>query len=138
MRAFLNTRLGAFFALSAAVFPQETDAMIQCGVASWYGLEAGTQRADGGSVDGGALSAAHRSLPFGTKVKVENLANGHEVTVEINDRGPFTNARVLDVSRRTAEELGFIENGLARVRVTTLDKGIELEEEVAATAKRCP
>lgn len=97
--------------------------MIQCGMASWYGLEAGTRRADGGSVDAGALTAAHRSLPFGTKVRVENLRNGRETIVEINDRGPFTQSRLIDVSRATAERLGFIDGGVARVRVSTLDAG---------------
>jgi rare lipoprotein A len=109
--------------------------MIQCGMASWYGLEAGTRRADGGSVDANAKTAAHRSLPFGTKVKVENLENGREATVEINDRGPFTSARVIDVSKGTAKELDFVSDGVARVRITTLET--EGEKEIAA-AKKCP
>jgi len=110
--------------------------MIQCGMASWYGTEAGTRRADGGSVDASALTAAHRSLPFGTKVKVENLENGREATVEINDRGPFTRTRVIDVSKGTAKELDFVGDGVARVRITTIE-GVD-EKEIAAAAKKCP
>jgi peptidoglycan lytic transglycosylase len=136
MRAFLNSISAASLALSAAVLPQDASAMIQCGLASWYGLEAGTKRADGGSVDAGALSAAHRSLPFGTKVKVENLENGREATVEINDRGPFTAARVIDVSKGTAQELDFVADGVVRVRITTLDGADGATEKIAA--KKCP
>jgi rare lipoprotein A len=123
-------------AVGAAALPQQASAMIQCGTASWYGLEAGTRRADGGSVDANAKTAAHRSLPFGTKVKVENLENGREATVEINDRGPFTSARVIDVSKGTALALDFVADGVARVRITTIE-GVE-EKEIAAAAKKCP
>jgi rare lipoprotein A len=135
MRAVLSSSCVALLAVGAAALPQQASAMIQCGTASWYGLEAGTRRADGGSVDANAKTAAHRSLPFGTKVKVENLANGREATVEINDRGPFTSARVIDVSKGTAKELDFVGDGVARVRITTLET--EGEKEIAA-AKKCP
>jgi rare lipoprotein A len=96
-------------------------AMIQCGTASWYD-ERGTQTADGGEVDPGALTAAHRTLPFGIKVRVENLSNGRSTTVEINDRGPFTQGRLIDVSRTAAEELAFIDDGVTRVRISTRDE----------------
>jgi len=135
MRALLTSGF-VVLAIGAAALPQQASAMIQCGMASWYGLEAGTQRADGGSVDAAALAAAHRSLPFGTRVRIENLANGRSATVEINDRGPFTAARVIDVSKGTALALGFVENGLARVRITTLEV-LEGEKAIAA-AKKCP
>ena len=137
MRAVLNSMSAACLVLTAAMLPQDAAAMIQCGTASWYGLEAGTRRADGGSVDASALTAAHRSLPFGTKVKVENLDNGRVATVEINDRGPFTHARVIDVSKGVAAQLDFVGDGVARVRITTL-QGIEEEKEIAASAKKCP
>jgi rare lipoprotein A len=138
MRALLTSSCVVLAAIGAAATPQSASAMIQCGLASWYGTEAGTRRADGGSVQASALTAAHRSLPFGTKVKVENLENGRAATVEINDRGPFTRARVIDVSRGTAEELDFVGDGVARVRITTIE-GIEQEQkqEIAA-AKKCP
>ena len=64
------------------------------------------------------MTAAHRKLPFGTRVTVENLANGRSVTLTIVDRGPFVRGRVIDVSRRAARELKFINRGVTRVRVT--------------------
>jgi len=73
-----------------------------------------------------ALAAAHRTLPFGTKVKVENLANGRSVVVRINDRGPFTGGRIIDVTRGAAEQLGMIRAGVARVKVTVVDGGTQL------------
>ena len=69
----------------------------------------------------GALAAAHRTLPFGTQVKVQNLGNGRAVVVRINDRGPFVRGRVIDVTRAAAQELGFIGNGIARVKLTVVD-----------------
>ena len=68
-----------------------------------------------------ALAAAHRTLPFGTTVKVENLDNGRSVTVRINDRGPFVSGRVIDLTRGAARELGMIDSGVADVRLTVMD-----------------
>jgi peptidoglycan lytic transglycosylase len=82
----------------------------ECGEASWYDKSAGA---------GPGMSAAHPSLPFGTKVVVENLDNGRTATLEINDRGPFTGGRVIDVSRAAAEQLDFVNAGVAQVRITT-------------------
>lgn len=67
------------------------------------------------------LTAAHQTLPFGTRVRVENLDNGKTITVRINDRGPFVKSRILDVSRRAARQLGLIVPGTARVRITVLE-----------------
>ena len=88
------------------------------GEASWYG-EAyhGRTTASGEVYDMHALTAAHRSLPFGTRVRVTNLANGRSLVLTINDRGPFVAGRIIDVSRRAAERLGFLEAGLTKVRV---------------------
>jgi len=121
-------------ALGAAAPP--ASAMIECGMASWYGLEAGATSADGGSVDPSALAAAHRSLPFGTRVRVENLSNGRATTVVINDRGPFTGGRVIDVTRAAAEELAFIDGAIARVRISTL--GEAADGELGQIGKTCP
>lgn len=66
------------------------------------------------------LTAAHPTLPFGTRVRVHNLDNGRDVEVRINDRGPFVKQRIIDVSRRAAETLGMIGPGTARVRVTVI------------------
>ena len=110
--------------------------MIQCGAASWYDESAGTQSADGGRVDPSALAAAHRSLPFGTRVRVENLGNGRAATVIIKDRGPFVRGRIIDVTRATAEALAFIDSGITRVRISTLEPGVALAE--VAAIDKCP
>ena len=81
----------------------------------------GTRTASGEKMNSGILAAAHRSLPFGTQVRVENLKNGKSVVVSINDRGPFVRGRVIDVTRAAAEQLGMIHSGVASVRVTAVD-----------------
>lgn len=92
------------------------------GVASWYGDGfAGQTTACGDRFDPDALTAAHRSLPCGTHVRVTNLANGATTTVRINDRGPHAAQRVLDVSEHAAEELGFKGAGETRVRGEVLE-----------------
>jgi rare lipoprotein A len=96
----------------------------QCGGASWYKM--GSRTASGERMDAGDLAAAHRTLPFGTRVKVENLGNGRAVVVRINDRGPFVRGRVIDVTRGAAERLGMIHSGVARVKVTVVDGGARL------------
>ena len=88
----------------------------QCGKASWYKL--GGTTASGERANPQGMTAAHRSLPFGTMVEVTNLANGKSVTVRINDRGPFTKGRVIDVTLAAARELGFVGKGITRVRVS--------------------
>lgn len=85
------------------------------GKASYY---SGRRTASGGHV--GAHTAAHRSLPFGTKVKVTNLRNGRSTVVVINDRGPFVRGRIIDVSSGAANDLGMRGAGVAKVRVSTL------------------
>ena len=111
----------AVVAMSAAAGFQgsEAKAASQCGKASWYKM--GSRTASGEKMDSGALAGAHRSLPFGTKVRVENLHNGRAVVVRINDRGPFIKGRVIDVTRGAAERLGMIRSGVARVKVTVVD-----------------
>ena len=91
------------------------------GVASWYGATFhGRTTASGEPFDMNALTAAHPSLPFGTMVRVTNLANGRWVVVRITDRGPFKKRRIIDVSRHAAEHLGFLRAGLAKVRVEVI------------------
>ncbi|HEX9769158.1 MAG TPA: septal ring lytic transglycosylase RlpA family protein [Kiloniellales bacterium] len=91
------------------------------GVASWYGDGFhGRTTASGEPFDMNALTAAHPSLPFGTMVRVTNLANGRWIVVRINDRGPFKKRRIIDVSRHAAEHLGFLRAGLAKVRVEVI------------------
>jgi rare lipoprotein A len=88
----------------------------ETGRASWYKIAAKT--ASGEDMDAEALTAAHRTLPIGTMVLVENLENGRVVKVRINDRGPFTGNRIIDVSQAAAEELDMVADGVANVRVT--------------------
>lgn len=92
------------------------------GEASWYGdAYHGRATASGEPFDMHALTAAHRRLPFGTVVRVENLENGRATTVRINDRGPFVRGRVVDLSRKGAEELGIVQAGTAPVRLVVVD-----------------
>lgn len=93
----------------------------QTGTASWYGADFhGRPTASGELFDSEALTAAHPTLPIPSLVQVTNLENGREVIVRVNDRGPFVGERLIDVSRRTAEVLGFEEAGHARVHVRYL------------------
>jgi rare lipoprotein A len=88
------------------------------GVASWYGESFhGKQAANGELFDMKALTAAHRTLPLGSVVRVVNLANGKHLHVRITDRGPYVNSRILDLSRGAAARLGMMEGGLSHVRV---------------------
>ena len=98
--------------------PSLAEAASWTGKASYYSLRGRT--ASGARHNPGAMTAAHRTLPFGSHVKVTNLSNGRSVVVIVNDRGPFIKGRVIDVSTRAAEALGFRSAGVARVRVDTL------------------
>lgn len=91
------------------------------GQASWYGARhQGKPTASGERFDQNALTAAHRQLPFGTRVRVTHLGSGRQVTVRINDRGPFSKGRIIDLSRRAAEQLGMLRQGVAPVRIEAL------------------
>jgi len=95
------------------------------GKASWYGPGfAGRRTASGEVFDPAQLTAAHRSLPFGTLVRVVNLENGRSVEVRINDRGPFKPGRVIDLSRAAAERIAMVSSGVVRVRVEPLVPGV--------------
>jgi rare lipoprotein A len=87
----------------------------QSGIASIYSTESGTRTASGRRLDPGALTAAHRSLPFGTKVRVTNHRNGRSVVLTIIDRGPFVRGRIIDVTPAGAHALGF--SGITPVTV---------------------
>ena len=92
------------------------------GMASYYGNElAGNRTASGERFDPGELTAAHRSLPFGSMVRVTNTSNGDSVIVRINDRGPFSHGRVIDVSHAAAREIGMHRSGTARVKLALLN-----------------
>lgn len=99
---------------------------VQYGVASWYGPGFQQRRtASGVRFDQTQLTAAHRTLPLGTRVKVTNLKNGRSVVVKVTDRGPFVRGRLIDLSRAAADRLGFRCRGVARVRVAVLRKPVE-------------
>lgn len=96
----------------------ERPVFTQTGVASWYGPDhQGKTTANGEAFDMGALTAAHRNLPFGTIVRVTNTTTKRTIKVRINDRGPFVPGRIIDLSARAARDLGITENGVGRVRV---------------------
>ena len=105
--------------LTAALFTASPALADQCGKASWYKM--GSVTANGEAMDPGLMTAAHRSLPFGTRVLVENLANDRSVVLRINDRGPFIKGRIIDVTEGAAERLDMIGSGVAAVRVTVLN-----------------
>ncbi|MGQ0741281.1 MAG: septal ring lytic transglycosylase RlpA family protein [Alphaproteobacteria bacterium] len=101
--------------------PREQPDYDTTGVASWYGAKFhGRLTANGEVFDRNKLTAAHPTLPLPTQVRVTNVENGRSVVLRVNDRGPFIGDRIIDVSERAAEMLGFRNNGLANVQVTLL------------------
>ena len=91
------------------------------GLASWYGQKhQGRATASGEAFDMNKLTAAHRTLPFGTRLRVTNVETGRSVVVRVNDRGPWANDRVLDVSLAAARTLGMVGDGVARVEIVVL------------------
>ncbi|MEX1048925.1 MAG: septal ring lytic transglycosylase RlpA family protein [Akkermansiaceae bacterium] len=96
----------------------------QNGKASWYSIKTnrGTKTASGQKLCNNAYTAAHKTLPMGTKVRVINEANGKSEVVTINDRGPYIKGRIIDVTIGTAERLGFVKRGVIPVRVEVLKK----------------
>jgi len=102
---------------------QNVSSYDESGIASWYGADFhGKNTANGESYNMYTLSAAHKTLPMPTLVRVTNLENGRTVIVRVNDRGPFVKDRLIDLSRAAAKELGYLNKGTTRVRVQTLDQ----------------
>ena len=98
------------------------------GEASWYGGDFnGKTTASGHTFDETKMTAAHRTLPLGSKAKVTNLDNGKSVEVEINDRGPYTKGRIIDLSHAAAKVLGIGDHGTARVSVEPLESSVAVE-----------
>jgi rare lipoprotein A len=92
------------------------------GVASWYGPGfSGKKTANGEIFDETKMTAAHKTLPLGTKAKVTNVKNGKSVEVEINDRGPYAEGRLIDLSQAAAAALGIVDRGIATVRVESMN-----------------
>ncbi len=117
MRSSLAAALAALCTLSLSPAWAETHS----GHASWYGPGFhGRTTANGETFDQNALTAAHRTLPFGTQVRVTYERTGESVVVRINDRGPFHGNRVIDLSREAAEEIGLIHSGVGPVQLEVL------------------
>ncbi|MCP5244767.1 MAG: septal ring lytic transglycosylase RlpA family protein [Burkholderiales bacterium] len=93
----------------------------ETGIASWYGSESGNRTAMGTRFNPHGLTAAHKTLPLPTKVKVTNLRNGRSVNVVVNDRGPFKKNRLIDLSYGAAKKIGLDKQGLSKVKVEYLD-----------------
>ena len=91
------------------IFGNTAQAASSCGKASWYALT--SQTASGEQMNPQAMTAAHRSYKFGSKIRVINERNGKSVIVRINDRGPFIKGRIIDVSKAAAHRLGFVRSG---------------------------
>jgi len=99
------------------------------GTASWYGKPFhGRKCASGETYDMNSLTAAHRTLPMNTLLQVQNLDNGRETVVRINDRGPFVKGRIIDLSHETAQALGMVRSGLARVRLVALGEAVSQQQ----------
>lgn len=120
-------KVGAPYQINGVWYrPAENFRYRKIGIASFYGGETrgvdfhGRMTANGEIYDMHALTAAHPTLPLPTLVSVTNLENGRSIVVRVNDRGPFVNGRLIDVSRRAAQELGFERQGTASVRVEVL------------------
>ena len=125
MQSNARIAIAACFIASMQIFPVQTavasSQQIISGSASWYGGKFhGRKTANGERYNQNALTAAHKTLPFGTKVRVTNETNGKSVVVRINDRGPFVGKRVIDLSRAAANAVGMVQKGVARVKVQVL------------------
>ncbi|MEQ9638865.1 MAG: septal ring lytic transglycosylase RlpA family protein [Alphaproteobacteria bacterium] len=102
-------------------YPASQPGYDETGIASWYGGKFhGRKTANGETYDMNTLTAAHKTLPLPSLVQVTNLENGRSLELRVNDRGPFVNGRIIDVSRRAAQLLGFERNGTAKVRVNVI------------------
>lgn len=112
--------VGAIFAFHFSPTHLTRASADQAGIASVYSTESGSGTASGQKLNPAALTAAHRSLPFGTKVKVTNKSNGRSVVVTINDRGPFVRGRIIDLTPAGARALGF--SGLTQVMLNIMGR----------------
>lgn len=107
---------------STGSLTQITENAFQKGTASWYGPGFhGRRTASGEQFNSSAMTAAHRSLPFGTKVRVVNEKNGRSVVVRVNDRGPFSHRRIIDLAKGPAQQLGLTSSGTAYVSLHKVD-----------------
>lgn len=121
MRLFLIMTISLLLSACASQGPLDPHGYRAEGQASYYGARHhGKKTASGERFDQHALTAAHRSLPFGSKVLVTNLRNDKSVVVRINDRGPYARKRIIDLSKKAAEQLDMLRAGVVPVRVQQL------------------
>lgn len=119
-----RTRLVAAMLAIAGLMQTGAAVAAQVGKASYYCCSfAGKLTANGERFNPGAMTAAHKTLPFGTVVRVVHLKTGRSIVVRINDRGPFVGGRIIDLSKGAARQLGFVSSGVAAVRVEVIKMG---------------
>jgi rare lipoprotein A len=112
-----------------------SESKVHFGAASWYGPGFhGKLTASGEVFDENQFTAAHKTLPLGSRVRVTNLENGNAVEVAINDRGPFVDGRIIDLSKAAAKTLGIINDGIARVKLELIDEA--MQKRSAAESRR--
>jgi rare lipoprotein A len=136
-------KVGKPYTINGVLYvPREDPNYVETGIASWYGPQFhGERTANGETFDMNLVSAAHRTLPMPSMVRVTNLDNGRSIVVRMNDRGPFARGRIIDMSAKAADLLGFQQAGTARVRVAyvgpaSLDDGAPPVVQIAQEPKR--
>ncbi len=138
---FLSSALGSLLLSACASFTQKPATpsakadewnvrSVQHGKASWYSIKTnrGTRTASGERLENNAYTAAHKTLPMGTKVRVTNLSNGKSEILRVTDRGPFTKGRIIDVTIGSAQRLDFYSRGVTAVKVEVLHKKLSAAE----------
>jgi rare lipoprotein A len=121
MKLMIPAAAGALLALLSLPSLAATPGQVQTGIASYYHDSLhGNPTASGQIYDKNKLSAAHKTLPLGSRVRVTDKRTGKSIVVRVNDRGPFIKGRIIDLSRRAAKELGIIQRGITPVQVEVL------------------
>lgn len=132
-RSVGSYKVGSPYQISGVwYYPKDDWGYVETGIASWYGPGFhGRSTANGEQFDENDVTAAHRTLPLPSIVRVTNLGNGRSLVVRVNDRGPFAHGRIIDMSRRSAQLLGFERQGTAKVRVEILPEETRREQMIA-------
>lgn len=121
MKEWVLYLIGAVTLVALAILLQVAGPFYEVGIASWYGPGFDGQRTANGEIyDMNGISAAHKTLPFGTIVRVVDLETGRSVVVRINDRGPFIKGRIIDLSKGAAQALGIVAKGVTKVGLRIL------------------
>jgi rare lipoprotein A len=126
LKSYILAAVVAAAFIAPVAFDGAAHAESWTGKASYYSH--GARTASGARFNPGAMTAAHRTLPFGSRLRVTNLANQRSVLVTVNDRGPFTGGRILDLSAGAANVIGMRQSGVARVHIERLDRVASLAD----------